>query len=84
LSNVEINSILDSASGKRLAECPFLKKVLFNRSSSLDVVHFWNMCSMDNEHCDFHGRKLRFKPCFSGVRVCWLCPKLVGLPNEEI
>lgn len=79
MADVSAGLVLDTVSAKRLAACPFFKRVLFSRESSPDVCHLWNLCSLDAGHCDSHGRKLRFKPCFAGVRVAWICPKFVGL-----
>jgi len=84
LNSVTVGSILDSSSSKRLAVCPYFKMVLWNRRSSLDVVRRWNSCSLGSHHCSFRGKRYKFKPCFGGVRVVWICPNVAGLPNEEI
>jgi hypothetical protein len=81
LSIVEINYFFDRAVGKQLAVCPHIKRVLFSRGSSPFVHYTWNMCCLDSQHCDFHGCRLKFKSYFGGVRVAWVCPKLVGLPD---
>jgi len=72
--------VLDSATAKALAVCPYFKTVLWNRCSSLDAVRRWNSCSLGSHHCSFHGKRYKFKPCFGGVRVVWVCPNVVGLP----
>jgi hypothetical protein len=82
LSIAEIDSVLDRVVSKRLAVCPYFKRVLFSRECSPDVVHLYNLCCLDREHCSSHGRRLKFKPCFAGVRVVWVCPKVVGFPLE--
>lgn len=82
-TTIEINSVLDNASAQRLVVCPYFKRVLFSRECSPSVVSSWNMCSLTREHCGFHGRRLKFRPCFAGVRVVWICSMLVGLPDVE-
>jgi len=82
LSSVRINSVLDVVSAHRLAVCPHFKRVLFSRACSPSTFHSWNMCFVDKSHCDSHGRCLKFSPCFAGVRVVWICGKLVGLPFD--
>jgi hypothetical protein len=72
--------VLDSLTAKTLAVCPYIKKVSFSRGSSPYVHHFWNMCSLTRKHCSSHGKRYKFKPCFGGCRVAWVCPELVGLP----
>ena len=82
-SPIVVGSVIsDRAYAHRLAVCLFIRKVLFSRASLPDVVHFWNMCCMDKAHCGSGGRRLKFKPCFGGVCVAWVCPKVVGLPLE--
>lgn len=74
--------VFDDTVGKRLAVCPYIKKVLFSRESSPSVFHSWNMCSLssDKGHCDFHGKRLKFSSYGSGsLRVIWVCPKIVDL-----
>jgi hypothetical protein len=80
---IELGKILTRADSHRLVDCPYFKRILFSRERSPDVVHLWNLCSLDKRHCDFHGCRLKFKPCFAGVRVVWICPKTIGLPNME-
>jgi hypothetical protein len=82
-SNVAIDSVLDSESARRLAVCQYFKRVLFSVASHYPYCRAWNQCSLDREHCDFHGRRFKFKPCHGGVRVVRMCSKLVGLPDEE-
>jgi len=81
---VVVGSVLDMASAQRLVVCPYFKRVVFSREWCPNIHHFWKMCCLDKEHCDFHGRRLKFKPCFAGVRVAWVCPKAIGLPNLEM
>lgn len=83
-SQVVVGSVLGKVCGSRLAVCPHVKRVLFSLESFPNVYHSENVCSLDKEHCSSHGRRLKFSPCFGGVRVAWVCPKLVGLPNAEI
>lgn len=80
-SQVVVDSfVFDSVTGKRLAVCPFFKTVLFSRESSPSVVHLWNLCSLSKEHCDFHGRRLKFSSYgMDSLKVCWVCPKIVDL-----
>jgi len=73
----------DRAFAHRLAVCPYLRQVLFTLPSNLDDFRCYNVCSLDKLHCDFRGCRLKFKPCFDGVRVAWVCPKLVGVSVEE-
>ena len=82
-SNAAIDSVFDSGSAQCLAVCPFFKRVLFSVPSHYPYCKAWNQCSLDREHCDFHGRRFKFKPCLGGVRVVWMCSKLVGLPDLE-
>jgi hypothetical protein len=82
-SSVEVGSVLDLVSARLLADCCFCRRVLFSHACSPSVFHSWNMCFLDKSHCGSHGRRLKFKPCFAGVRVVSVCPKLVGLPDLE-
>lgn len=68
----EIGSILDLKLAHRLVICPYFKR-----------VYSCNFCSLTKEHCGFGGRRYKFKPCFAGVRVSWICSELVGLPDFE-
>lgn len=72
--------VLDAVSGKELAVCPFIKKVLFSRSGFPRSYNFWNLCSLDEGHCDFHGCRLKFSSYgIDSLRVVWVCPKIVDL-----
>lgn len=85
VSPIVVGSVIsDRVLAHRLAVCPFMKRVLWNRRSSLDVFGVWNSCSLGSHHCSSRGRRLKFKPCFGGVRVVWVCPDVVGLPDVEI
>ena len=75
--------VLDSIAAKALAVCPFLKRVLWNRCSSLDIFRLWNLCTLSSQHCPFHGRRYKFRPCFGGCRIVWACPQIIGLPDLE-
>ena len=76
--------ILDSVAGKQLACCPFVHRVLFGRESSPSVVHFWNMCGLSKEHCNFHGRRLKFSSYgIDCLRVVWVCPRIVDFSFLE-
>ena len=70
---------VDRAFARRLRACPYLRQVPFN------VDRHWNMCCFDNKkrHCDFHGRRLKFKPRSVGFRVAWVCPRLVDVSFRE-
>jgi hypothetical protein len=83
--SVGIGCVLDGVVGKRLADCPYFKRVLFSRECSPSVVHFWNMCDLDKAHCDFHGKRLKFESYgIDSLRVVSICPKVVGLPLESV
>ena len=82
-SQIVVGSVLDKVSSERLVICPYHKRVVFSRESSPSVQKYCNLCSLDGEICSVRGRRFKFKPCFDGVRVSWLCSKLVGLPNPE-
>lgn len=79
---MSFNSLIGEIVDKRLVVCPYFKRVLFSRACSPEIFHSWCMCSLDKSHCDSHGRCLKFKPCFGGVCVAWVCSKLVGLPSD--
>lgn len=61
---------------KRLVWCPHCHRVLWSSASSPSRVFTWLKCDVDDAHCDFKGRRLKFKPSGSGTRVAWVCPKL--------
>jgi len=75
--------VLDSIAAKALAVCPFLKRVLWNRCSSLDTFRTWNLCTLSFQHCPFRGLRYKFRPCFGGCRIVWACPQIIGLPDLE-
>lgn len=84
-SSVSVGVVLDKASAEQLVVCPYLRKVLFSRGSALDVVRSWNQCFVGGEHCDLHGRWLKFESFgVDSLRVVWQCPRAIGLPNSEI
>jgi len=71
---------VDRALARRLKICPYLRRVPFGNEG-----RHWNLCCVDNKkgHCDFRGRRLKFKPRSVGFYVAWVCPKLVGISFEE-
>ena len=75
-------AVLDKVSVWRLADCCFCKRVLCSRASSPEIQYSWLLCALDREHCDFHGKCVRFKVRFDGYHVIWRCSKLVGLPAD--
>jgi hypothetical protein len=79
LSSVE-PIILDRDVSHRLAVCPFLKQVLCTVYVNAPQYHrVSNMCSLNGLHCEFHGRRLKFKAYFRGNRVVWVCPNITDL-----
>lgn len=79
LSSVQ-SVVFNSVVGKRLACCPFFKRVSFSRECSPDVFHLWNLCSLDKSHCGSRGRRLKFASYgVDSLRVVWVCPKIVDL-----
>jgi hypothetical protein len=85
LSSVDVKPVLfdvayDRVLAKALADCGFVKKVLFGISGS---HRFLLMCSLDKEHCPCRGKRVRFKARLDGLYVVWVCPKTVGLPRME-
>lgn len=84
LGSVTVGFICDKAGKEQLVFCPHFERIFFSRFSSLGVSRTWNKCCLDLGHCDFRGRRVRFKPHFNGTyTVVWVCPKLVGLPDRE-
>jgi hypothetical protein len=76
--------IVDKAEAHRLAVCLFFKRGFVTESSfSEGFSRSRNLCSLDGGFCGSCGRRLKFKPCFGGCRVVWVCDKLVGLPELE-
>jgi len=82
IGSIEIGSVLSRESARLLANCCFCRRVLFSRSSSPEIQYSWLLCTLDREHCDFHGKCARFKVRFDGYHVIWRCSKLVGLPSD--
>jgi len=83
-SRLSVGSVFsDRDFAHRLAVCPYFRQTLYNLTSNLYDFRCWNMCDLDKKHCDFRGCRLKFKPCFDGVRVAWVCPKLVDVSVEE-
>ena len=80
LAKRECAIVLDRVVGKRLAVCPHVRKVLFSRESCPSLVRSWNMCSLDSEHCDFRGCRLKFEGYgIDSLRVAWVCPRILDL-----
>lgn len=72
--------IVDREVAKRLAVCPFARKVLFSRESCPGLLRSWNMCGLDSAHCDFRGVRLKFAGYgIDLLRVIWYCPKFADL-----
>lgn len=77
-NSVTVGFVCDVVDKERLAFCPYFERVFFNRFSSRGVSRTWNKCCLDSGHCDFHGRRVRFKPHFDGTcTIVWVCPKAV-------
>jgi hypothetical protein len=76
--------IADKAERARLIVCPYFKRAIVDESSfSEGFSRSRNLCSFDGGFCGSCGHRLKFKPCFDGCRVVWVCPKTVGLPDLE-
>ena len=84
VESVYLGDVLDRLSAERLASCQFYKLVSFSRECSPNVYCSWGMCGLDRGHCGSCGKRLRFKLCFDGFHVVWVCDKLVGLPDLEV
>jgi hypothetical protein len=84
LSGVE-SVVFDSALGKQLACCPFVRKVLSSRSGSPRSYNVWNVCSLNNDsHCDFDGKRLKFESFgIDSLKVAWVCPRIVDFSFLE-
>jgi len=84
-----VGSILPRRYAQRLRDCPHLRKISFKSDQwvfSPPLHRLWNMCTLDEKHCDFRGLRLKFDTrCKIGMlRVTWVCSKTVGLPNSEV
>jgi hypothetical protein len=74
-----VGSLVDKVTKSRMAGCSFAKSVGFR----CGVPCY--LCSLGSgSACLYNGRHVRWKAHFSGFEVVWVCPKLVGLPNEEM
>jgi hypothetical protein len=88
LSNIEsvvVGSVIaDKAEAHRLAVCLFFKRVFVTESSFSEGFHrSQNLCTLEGGSCGSCGNRLKFKSCFDGCRVVWVCPKVIGLPELE-
>jgi len=76
--------ISDRRLAHRLAVCPFCRAVFYSVRGFPRMHRVWNMCSVDEEHCDFHGKRLKFSSYgVDSLRVMWVCPKIVALSVLE-
>jgi len=77
-NKIVIGSVINDVVEKnRLAVCTCAKQVSASGKSLF-------MCSFGFGVCQSFGERVKFR-CFSqGYRVAWVCPHLVGMPNEEI
>jgi hypothetical protein len=76
--------VFDDVVGKRLAVCPFFKRVLFSRGNSPYSYNCWNMCFLDKGHCGSGGKRLKFASYgVDSLRVVWICPRIVDFSFLE-
>lgn len=73
--------VFDSALGKQLAICPFVRRVLSSRVGFPRSYVVWNTCSLnDLAHCDFHGKRLKFESYgIDSLKVIWICERITDL-----
>ncbi len=69
--------------GHSVVDCPHICRVLFTPrgSGNESFKHTWNECRLDSGHCDFHGRRFKFRSCWTHLKVVWVCPKILSLSN---
>jgi hypothetical protein len=83
--SVVVGDVYNQELARKLVFCtPYFRRNFVTESSfSEGINRVRNFCSLDGGCCASSGRRLKFVSGFSGCRVVWVCPKLVGLPDLE-
>jgi len=72
-----VGSLVGKTEKDRLKVCPFFRSVGFRHGLPYGV------CSVGS-FCVYHGKHVRLKAHFGFYEVVFLCPCLIGYPNEGV